>query len=190
MSQGAEVIVTSNKGFASVVNVGLSHIHEDHVLIVNDDTVTLTPNWDKLVTAHFDAGIGAVGAVSNLALRHQTAWPANQATKVPTLSFFWVAINRAVLDSVGALDEAFDPGYWEDIDWSIRARKAGWELIVDHRIFVWHWGSQTVSRMSDVDWEAVKARNEELVRVKHADFFAQETINLAQEAPSYAGPDA
>jgi len=40
----------------------------------------------------------------------------------------FLMVRREVLDQVGLLDQAFDPLYYEDIDWCYRIKKAGWRI--------------------------------------------------------------
>ena len=50
------------------------------------------------------------------------------AFDVDTLSTACMAIRRAVIDEVGAYDEAFFV-YWSDTDWCQRIKKAGWRIV-------------------------------------------------------------
>jgi SAM-dependent methyltransferase len=54
---------------------------------------------------------------------------------------FCMVINREILDKIGGVDETFYTG--DDIDLSIRFRKAGYRMIVLPMVFVYHHGFQT-----------------------------------------------
>jgi len=53
-----------------------------------------------------------------------------------------VLIPRDVLNTVGGLDPRFF-AYCEDVEWSIRARRAGFDLLCDTRAELWHYVSST-----------------------------------------------
>ena len=50
---------------------------------------------------------------------------------------------RAAIDAVGGMDEDFF-AYLEDVDWSLRARLAGWECRYEPRAVAYHMGSATL----------------------------------------------
>ena len=161
--------VDENLGFAGNVNAGLKSIDDDIVLISNDDIVVLTPGWDDLVKEHFkDESVAAVGATSNYVLSHQlydTKGP--EIEFVSCLSFFWIAVSRRAIDRVGLLDESFGLGLCEDLDWCVRAKQCGFRLILDRRLRVHHWGSQTF-RCMGVDTQALDLKNRALLKEKHS----------------------
>lgn len=133
-----------NKGYCSSVNFMLEGWPRGaDVVLSNDDVVPLTPEWPALIAQHRAdyPQVAAIGARSNYVLQRQSIrHQGPRLEEVPTLSFFWVWIRGEALADVGLLDEQFDPGGWDDIDWSVRARKKGWKLLLDRRILVWHWG--------------------------------------------------
>jgi len=170
-----------NTGFASAVNAGINAYPDDDLLISNDDVVPLLPGWAEMLEARLAERTGkvaAIGGVSNNVLRHQLhTRPGPELSIVPTLSFFWILITREGIDKVGLLDEDFGLGGYEDIEWCIRAKQAGMELVLDRNLMVWHWGQQTLNEkmMDDLGghWDHQKA----LLELKHPDY---ETI-LAKE---------
>ncbi|HMO35364.1 MAG TPA: hypothetical protein PKA06_04920, partial [Gemmatales bacterium] len=63
--------------------------------------------------------------------------------EVERLSGFCLLIPKPVLQSVGLLDERFGLGFFEDDDWGIRVRQAGYRLLIALDTYIHHWGSQT-----------------------------------------------
>jgi len=159
-----------NLGFPGNVNAGLDHFgDDDHTIISNDDVVMLTPGWKDVVDENIRGkGVAAIGAVSNYVLGHQlfTA-PGPRLGVVETLSWFWIAVSKFGLKKVGRLDEEFGLGLSDDLDWSLRAKEKGMKLLLDRRLFVWHWGSQTIKDLAN--YHQLDRENKELLKKKHPD---------------------
>jgi GT2 family glycosyltransferase len=62
---------------------------------------------------------------------------------VRKLSGFCLLMKRAVYEKIGGLDERFGIGFFDDDDLAERARRAGFELAVEHDLFVHRFGSRT-----------------------------------------------
>ena len=54
---------------------------------------------------------------------------------------FCLLFKREVLEKIGLLDERFSPGHYEDDDYCMRARNAGYQLIIAGDVFIFHHGS-------------------------------------------------
>ena len=52
-----------------------------------------------------------------------------------------ILVRRKVIDQVGMLDARFFY-YWEETEWCLRARKAGWRILVAPAARLWHKGVQ------------------------------------------------
>lgn len=135
---------------------------------MNNDTV-VSRGWLKGLTAVFerDMQIGLVGPVSNAVGNEQRIDIASEGLaeileegrrwstmsrggifETDMLSFFCVATRRDVIERVGLLDEAFGLGYYEDDDYCIRTRKAGYRLVCAEDVFVCHSGGGSFSKGS------------------------------------------
>ncbi|MGB8508948.1 MAG: glycosyltransferase, partial [Pyrinomonadaceae bacterium] len=60
--------------------------------------------------------------------------------RVPRLSGAALLVKREVIDEVGGLDERFHM-YGEDVEWCLRIRRAGWQLVHEPSAVVMHHGS-------------------------------------------------
>jgi GT2 family glycosyltransferase len=58
---------------------------------------------------------------------------------------FAVLFRKSVLAQLGAWDDRYNPGNWEDTDYSVRVRLAGYEIRVARSVYIHHKGSQTFS---------------------------------------------
>ncbi len=82
------------------------------------------------------------------------------------LDFCCIAMRRGVYDQLGGLDEQFIPGYYEDFDYSLRARTAGFDLLIADHAFVYHEGGGTFGRMNDAKRQ-LATRNRAYFLQKH-----------------------
>jgi GT2 family glycosyltransferase len=69
-------------------------------------------------------------------------WDVDQPIETEWVSGACVAVRREVIQQVGILDERFQL-YFEDNDWCLRMRQAGWKVIYDPRFTVTHLGGQS-----------------------------------------------
>ncbi len=78
------------------------------------------------------------------ALLAQDAGPLHP--RVPFLNGFCLLIRRELMDEIGVFDEkTFGKGYGEENDYCIRARKAGWDLVIADDVYVHHAQSRSYS---------------------------------------------
>lgn len=79
-------------------------------------------------------GITVDDVGSSLLLRHEPAYP-----QVELINGFCFVIKRAVMNKIGYLDEeTFPKGYGEENDYCLRARDAGFKLVVADDAYVFH----------------------------------------------------
>jgi len=155
-----------NLGFAGGNNVGIKYALEqgaDYVLLLNDDTITAPDFLNKLIeTAESDKKIGLAGPkiyfygqeriwsaggklnwlYNKGALRGwneidkgQYDFPKIQITS--HLTGCCVLVKRAVLERIGPIAEDYFL-YYEDTDWSLRAKQAGYECVFVPSAKIWH----------------------------------------------------
>lgn len=158
-----------NHGSVRAINVGLAlAILSPAPFILLMDNDTEIPAGDRDWLRRFmgyldDERVAAAGAVTDYVSGMQQAEVApdtytrdweegeRQGFKAqpdqPLLVSFAMMIRKAALHDVGMFDERFEPGMSEDYDWSLRARQAGYRLVVANSVWVKHRGSQTFSKM-------------------------------------------
>ncbi|MGB4661763.1 MAG: glycosyltransferase [Mobilitalea sp.] len=157
------IINAENLGFPKACNQGIEAIDKDcdSVLLLNNDTV-VTENWlTNLRTALLsDDSIGAVGAITNnityfqnmhtdykdldemqvFARNHNISDPKKWEDRLKLVGYCML-IKKTVIDRIGYLDERFTPGNYEDNDYSLRIRNAGYRLLFCKDTFIHHFGS-------------------------------------------------
>lgn len=144
--------VAENRGFAGGINLGLRRALDEGawaILAINNDAFA-EPNAVGLMAQQlFDARTGVVGPrILNSDGSLQStgcklkAWGARTEESGPhgRVDFFtWacVLLRSEMLDQIGLLDESFFM-YWEDADFGLRVRNAGWELSLASQAHVIH----------------------------------------------------
>ena len=175
----------TNRGFAAGNNQGLAVAKEEILVLLNND-ILVTPGWIEGMTAALDAdaGTGLIGPVSNRVSGPQQI-PTNYINDVAMFDFakswreqnqgqsqavtrlvgFCLLFKRAVLDAIGGLDESFGSGNFEDDDFCLRAKFAGFGSRIARGVFIHHAGSQTF-RGAKIDYRQAMLRNWDLFRAK------------------------
>jgi GT2 family glycosyltransferase len=167
--EGIEVLRNEvNRGFTATANRGIAAAGRADVVLLNADT-EVGPHWltglrraaysaDDVATA--TAVSDNAGAFSVPELEQANAlpagWPPDAAARalwqqaglaypqLPTGNGFCLYIRRAVLDAVGALDEAaFPQGYGEENDFCQRAARHGLRHVIAGNVLVRHARSQS-----------------------------------------------
>lgn len=135
-----------NLPFARAVNAGMRAARGTHFCWLNNDAV-VGPGWrEGLESALLDAPRTAAAGplTSNMAPPDQIARRAGSGTQeVPFLGGFCFMLHRDAFLEAGPLDERFVWG-WEDMDYCLRLRRAGFGLRLARRVFVEHAGSATI----------------------------------------------
>lgn len=163
------IVNDSNLGFAEGNNVGIRFLLErafDLILLLNNDTL-LDPQalceLKRAAQAQPSAAYGAAiyelaapgalwyggGSISRLTLdaRHETAPERTRGAPRPTdfVTGCCLMFSAEALRSIGLLDRDFF-AYYEDVDWSLRARAAGGQLLYVPGAIVHHDVSHTFRR--------------------------------------------
>jgi GT2 family glycosyltransferase len=169
----SHAIVINNKknlGFAGNVNQGVIKASRDFIFLMNSDVV-LKDNTFLTALKYFkdDNDLFAVGfsqieqdgkivganrAYFSNGLINHSSLPRNQVTNNQLTINFWAEggsslFNKKLFIDIGMLDELFNPFYWEDIDLSYRAWKAGYKIMYDPKIQVEHHHESTIGKYFD-----------------------------------------
>jgi GT2 family glycosyltransferase len=166
-----------NIGFGPAVNKGIQKSRGEYVVILNNDTIVSSGWLEKLFSVfEVDNSVGIVSPMTNyvgegpqidtnaielppepdlineysssIADRNEIFYEPNR------LVFFCVMIRREVVDLIGGLDEGYQMGNFEDDDYCLRTRMAGYKLAVAKNSFVYHHGSFTFkkNKISHTHW--------------------------------------
>ncbi len=161
------LINATNLGFSGGFNVGLRHLLDqgaEYIFLVNNDTRAAPDLIDRLMSwidlphvgmvapkifrADDEARIWSVGGDCHpltLEMTHtgdgmldlgQWSRPIDR-DYIVGCAFL---VKRSLLDTVGLFDERFRPIYYEDSDLCLRARQAGFRLVLAPEAHLWHDG--------------------------------------------------
>lgn len=109
-------------GYAKAINAGLVLAKGEYIVLLNNDTKFFANNynWVDLLLEPFKL-------YKNVGITGPQFFP-NQYANTPCLFFFCVMLSRKVFNAIGFLDERFGIGGNEDLDYCIRAYRAGFTI--------------------------------------------------------------
>lgn len=160
----------SNRGYPGACNQGLSIAQGKYVAVMNND-VLVTPHWASRMMAAFssDHWIGIVGPRTNYVFSEQLVrechydestlsewsqqWHDTHAgSRQSTLRLvgFLMMIRQELIEQIGGFDPIFGLGNFEDDDYCLRARLAGYQLAIANDVFVHHYGSMSFNKQPEV----------------------------------------
>ncbi|ESS15152.1 putative teichuronic acid biosynthesis glycosyltransferase TuaH [Betaproteobacteria bacterium MOLA814] len=177
----------TNKGYAGGNNDGIKLARGQYIVLLNNDTLVPSGWLDSLIKVFSEQpDVGLVGPVTNAAGNEQrielrglneknfekTAAAYVERQKgvwftTEKLGFFCVAMRRTLTEKIGYLDEKFGIGMFEDDDYCIRAKKAGFFLAVAEDCFVYHKGSVSFNKLSVEIYREQFEKNKTYFKEKH-----------------------
>lgn len=140
-----------NLGWERGLEYGLQHTDSPFVVFQNDDTFIPKANsffYHYLIAQFFDPSVAAVGPTTTNAAGWHSVFLQNPLmfpTEVSYLIFFTAMIRRSHLEEVGGIDVSAPGG--DDLDLSIRFRKAGKKLMIHPEAFLIHHAFKTGERV-------------------------------------------
>ena len=204
------ILNRDNKGFPKGCNQGLKLAAGENLLLLNNDTI-VTPGWlDNMLTAlHSRPDIGAVSCMTNycqneqsLSLPYQSIEElmevsANFNQSAPAKWYPWLMLvgfcllfKREVYTQLGELDEAFSPGNFEDDDYCLRMRKAGYELLLCGDTYIHHFGSVAFTGKNDAAQQKAKEERYQKLVLKNREYFFQKWNILGTYRSHYGMTDS
>ena len=152
-----------NLGFTGANNIGINYAIKnqfEYVMLLNNDT-EIDKNFINPLLEAFQKynKLGAVQPVIMNFYQNKKVWnaggnlnkffgytsvikkPKYINRKIDWITGCCILIKTVVIKKVGLLDENFF-AYYEDVDWSIRIKKAGYDLAVVKSSLIYHHGSK------------------------------------------------
>jgi len=180
------IVNKTNKGFAAGNNQGMKLAKGEYILLLNND-VLVSDGWlgRMVACAEADSSIGLVGPLTNRisGLQMVKNFPYNDPKDFPDyaariakqynkkytprrrIAGFAMLIKKDVYEKIGGLDEDFGSGNYEDDDYCLRAKEAGFNIMVAEDVFIHHFGSKSF-KCNNIDYDKSLKRNRELFKKK------------------------
>lgn len=155
-----------NLGFAGACNVGLNVAQGEVMILLNQDTIG-HDNWlnflvDCMITDS-KSGIGGCkllyedGTVQHAGGKLiEPFWDTEHLVEndgtvpIDYVTGATMAIRRDCFEQVGYLDENFYPAYSEDIDYCLRAKAVGWQIVYEPKAVLTHYESRSHTNVIDL----------------------------------------
>lgn len=188
-----------NIGYSGGMNYGASLADGEWLFLISNDTIFSPGSLYSLYTSLKEqpADVGLVGPITNAAGNGQgykltgnalevleqakvfQQFPCHVCIPSYRLDFFCAAIRKSLWDKLNGFDTVFGKGYYEDTDFSMRAKSVGSRMVICEDAFVYHVGSATFS--TDPNTRNLIRRNKKifLERHPHAILHHQRQCNLA-----------
>lgn len=147
-----QICLPENRGFSAGVNAGIQEAlvrNMSSLLIINNDARIDGTNVKILKAKLEKAGVGAVAPVvlntdgtiqttgASLSHRWLSINENSDGASVDYLTFACVFVAAHTFRTVGLLDERFFM-YWEDVDFGLRVKEAGLDLIIARNAVATH----------------------------------------------------
>lgn len=154
----------TNRGYGGGNNVGMAGARGEYVVLLNNDVI-VTDGWLDGLLDPFDRipTLGVTAPRSNKIAGSQVVNDANYSDADGIQAYArkrretWsqrgyildraiglcLCVDRRVIDEIGGFDEQFGLGNFEDDDFCMRVRAAGYRIYVCDDVFIHHFGSQS-----------------------------------------------
>jgi GT2 family glycosyltransferase len=185
-----------NVGCTLALNQGMRAAQADYIILLNNDTVVCA-RWVEglLLVAGLDPRVGIVGPkILSPTLGHILATgglvftragcrlPPGRGASRDDLRFCapedrqyiegsCMLVKREVIERIGLLDEAYAPAYYEDADYSFRARAHGFRTVYSPFSEIYHYAGVTAGMPDVAAMLRVRRGQEELFRSRWAHDF-------------------
>jgi hypothetical protein len=185
-----------NLGAAGGRNAGWKHLRrlaDCDVVVFLDDDAEVTPSYFRRIAecfaAHPWAGIVAgktftgpdsgvimsagievnlyTGHVGDIGTGEPDTGQYDAPRELDACGGFALAVRAKVFEALGGIDEQFNPYGWEEVDFCLRARKAGWKVLYEPRALLCHKGTRA-GRPPKAEYERHKVRNYFRLLGRHA----------------------
>lgn len=184
-----------NLGWEGALKYALERTEAPFTLFLNDDILVpqASRNWLNILLQSFiNPEVGAVAPSSNVVMGLQNIFTDVQFSVFSTkfLIGFCFLTRRSAIVEAGGIDDSLPGG--DDLDMSIRLRKAGYLLVCNRDVFIYHHGFKTGNRVhGDVaqrngwnSFEMMEKTNHALIK-KHGFKEWWNTYKGAWEMPKY-----
>jgi len=191
-----------NLGYGGGMNLGCLQAKGDWLVLINSDTIFFNDSLKQLKTVLERTKNDIVGCLTNAAGTAQEiiksedsafiAKTAEDIHKKPTqieiplirADFFCCAIRKECWESLNGFDEIYGLGYYEDIDFSERAKRTGFKVGMTEDVFIAHIGGASFKGLSNDQKQLIK-KNKAIFTKRFPDIQLLNTRDDNLEALNY-----
>lgn len=203
-------VETNSFNFSRANNEAVRHARGTLICLLNDDVAPMRPDWLAGMAGHLaDPRIGAVGAklyypnrtiqhagvilgVAGLAAHANRMLPQGEPgyafravldQEVSAVTGACLLVRRSVFEVLGGLDEAY-PIAFNDVDFCLRIREAGFGIVFSARTEMWHYESVSLGHHFAGARAAQETAELRRMRTRWADICRNDPFhnpNLSQE---------
>jgi GT2 family glycosyltransferase len=192
---------TGNVGACTARNQGLEVVTGEYIGFLDNDTAVRSRRWlatlvgtleeepnagivgPKLVypfppydIEHAGAGLSRTGRPKYLGRGRPLDDPAHNVRRDVQclISAAWL-MKREVPDTIGGLDEVFNPAQFEDFDFCYRARQHGYRVLYEPSAEVYHFENVTTDGSVDVNFRYITIKNGMTFKKRWREVFSVES---------------
>ncbi len=155
---------SESRGLVAAQNQGVALARNGTVVLLSPDSI-VPPGWLNQLIAHLDdPAVGLVGPATNRA-SNEAQITASYSTygefcdfaerlglsgsfDIRALNGFCVAMRREVYDRVGSFDERLEISLFQEEDYAIRLRNAGYRVVCARDVFVHNAGRSAIGHLT------------------------------------------
>jgi len=188
VSKNIEIINTEgNTGFSKAYNVGIKislKWNPDYILLLNDDTEVTDKTWltqmIKVGEKNFNIGIlgckiiypdGTLqnigGYIKNWEITKELNPNLNTPFDVDHIMGSFMLIKRKVIETIGLLDEVFNPYLLEDTDFCLATKKKGFKVVSVPEVILIHKKGKSVDKDPNSARMFIRFRNDIIFSRRH-----------------------
>lgn len=165
-----------NGGFGAAVNTGVAYAHSPFILLLNTDVVLEDDSYlqalpqlqedESLFAVTFaqterdGSTVGKNAIYWKRGLMHHKKAANLEAGPTAWAEGGSCLLKKQVYDMLGGFDLIYAPFYWEDVDLSYRAQKAGYSILFDPKILVEHHHETTTGQFDSSYVKTIALRNQ------------------------------
>ena len=176
-----------NSGFAGGNNKAIEVSEGEYVVLLNNDTV-VTRGWLSNWVKHFvnDTKVGMIGAVTNsigneamisvqyhnkselasFAYQYTSSHRNEVYRDIDRIAMFAVMIRRDIINEYGALDDSYKVGMFEDDDYAMVVKKAGYDFYLAEDVFIHHVNNASFKKLESDEYKIIFETNKRLFEKK------------------------
>lgn len=167
-----------NRGFSAGNNQGAKLSQREYLCLLNNDTIPREGWLEAMLECFQDKSVGIVGAkllYADESIQHAgisfqkngipyhrfRKYPSqlhevNILGEVPGVTFACALIGRSLWDKLGGLDERYLVANYEDVDFNLRVREAGFKVVYQPKSVLTHYEAESTPKDYSVQYRTMR----------------------------------